>query len=63
MAKRIEAKDLNIYYGDFHAVESVNFTVEPRTVTAFIGPSGCGCPSQHRHGVPASQPVPRHVHS
>ena len=42
MAKRIEAKDLNIYYGDFHAVESVNFTVEPRTVTAFIGPSGCG---------------------
>ena len=42
MAKRIEAKDLNIYYGDFHAVESVNFTVEPRTVTAFIGPSEIG---------------------
>ncbi|AZZ38768.1 phosphate ABC transporter ATP-binding protein PstB [Acidipropionibacterium jensenii] len=42
MAKRIEVKDLNIYYGDFHAVESVELTVEPRTVTAFIGPSGCG---------------------
>ena len=42
MAKRIEVKDLNIYYGSFHAVESVNLTVEPRTVTAFIGPSGCG---------------------
>ena len=42
MAKRIEVKDLNIYYGKFHAVDSVSFTVEPRTVTAFIGPSGCG---------------------
>ena len=42
MAKRLDLNDVNIYYGDFHAVESVNFTVEPRTVTAFIGPSGCG---------------------
>ena len=42
MAKRIETKDLDIYYGSFHAVESVNLIVEPRTVTAFIGPSGCG---------------------
>ncbi len=42
MAKRIEVKDLDIYYGDFHAVEGVELTVEPRTVTAFIGPSGCG---------------------
>ncbi len=42
MAKRIEVKNLNIYYGDFHAVESVSLTVQPRTVTAFIGPSGCG---------------------
>ncbi|AXE37924.1 phosphate ABC transporter ATP-binding protein PstB [Acidipropionibacterium virtanenii] len=42
MAKRIEVEDLNIYYGDFHAVESVSLTVQPRTVTAFIGPSGCG---------------------
>ena len=42
MSKRIEAKSLNIFYGSFKAVEDVYFTVEPRTVTAFIGPSGCG---------------------
>ena len=42
MSKRIEVKDLNVYYGDFKAVEDVQLTVEPRTVTAFIGPSGCG---------------------
>ena len=42
MAKRIEAKNVDIYYGAFHAVEDVSLTVEPRTVTAFIGPSGCG---------------------
>ena len=42
MSKRIEVKDLNIYYGSFHAVNQVNLVVQPRTVTAFIGPSGCG---------------------
>ena len=42
MAKRIDVKDVDIYYGAFHAVEDVSMTVEPRTVTAFIGPSGCG---------------------
>ena len=42
MSKRIEVKDLNIYYGKFHAVSSVSLVVEPRSVTAFIGPSGCG---------------------
>ena len=42
MSKRIEVRDLNIYYGKFHAVSSVNLVVEPRSVTAFIGPSGCG---------------------
>ena len=42
MAKRIDVKDLDIYYGDFKAVEGVTLTVEPRSVTAFIGPSGCG---------------------
>ncbi|MEO3936677.1 phosphate ABC transporter ATP-binding protein PstB [Dermatophilaceae bacterium Soc4.6] len=42
MGKRIDVKDLNVYYGDFKAVEGVTMTVEPRTVTAFIGPSGCG---------------------
>ncbi|XVX19736.1 phosphate ABC transporter ATP-binding protein PstB [Actinomycetota bacterium] len=42
MAKRIDVKDLDIYYGKFKAVEGVTMTVEPRAVTAFIGPSGCG---------------------
>ena len=42
MSKRIEAKDLNVYYGDFLAVEGVTMNIEPRSVTAFIGPSGCG---------------------
>jgi phosphate transport system ATP-binding protein len=42
MSKRIEVNDLNVFYGDFLAVEDVNITIEPRTVTALIGPSGCG---------------------
>ncbi len=42
MAKRIDVQDLNVYYGDFKAVEDVSMTIEPRSVTAFIGPSGCG---------------------
>jgi phosphate transport system ATP-binding protein len=42
MAKRIDVKDLNVYYGGFKAVEGVTMTIEPRSVTAFIGPSGCG---------------------
>jgi len=42
VAKRIDVKDLNVYYGNFKAVEDVSMTVEPRSVTAFIGPSGCG---------------------
>jgi phosphate transport system ATP-binding protein len=42
MAKRIDVKDLDIYYGEFKAVEGVTMTVEPRSVTSFIGPSGCG---------------------
>src|ERR1044071_1008034 len=42
MAKRLDLKDVNIYYGAFHAVAGVSLSVEPRSVTAFIGPSGCG---------------------
>jgi phosphate transport system ATP-binding protein len=42
MSKRIEVKDLNVYYSKFLAVEDVSLTIEPRSVTAFIGPSGCG---------------------
>lgn len=42
MAKRLDLHDVNIYYGDFHAVQNVDLQVPPRSVTAFIGPSGCG---------------------
>ncbi|MDN5722997.1 MAG: phosphate ABC transporter ATP-binding protein PstB [Corynebacterium sp.] len=42
MAKRLDLKDVDIFYGDFHAVQNVNLAVPPRSVTAFIGPSGCG---------------------
>ena len=42
MSKRIETTDLNVYYGDFRAVEDVTITIQPRAITAFIGPSGCG---------------------
>lgn len=38
----IEAKDVNFYYGDFHALKDINMKMESNTVTAFIGPSGCG---------------------
>ncbi|MDP9430423.1 MAG: phosphate ABC transporter ATP-binding protein PstB [Actinomycetota bacterium] len=42
MAKRIDVSDLDIYYGNFRAVEGVNVSIEPRSITALIGPSGCG---------------------
>ena len=42
MAKSIDVSDLDIYYGDFLAVEGVNMTIKARSVTALIGPSGCG---------------------
>jgi phosphate transport system ATP-binding protein len=42
MARSIDVSDVNIYYGDFKAVEGVSLTIKARSVTAFIGPSGCG---------------------
>ncbi len=42
MAKNVQMKDVDIYYGTFHAVQGVNLSVPPKAVTAFIGPSGCG---------------------
>jgi phosphate transport system ATP-binding protein len=42
MAKRLDIKDLNLFYSKFHAVADVTLAVPPRSVTAFIGPSGCG---------------------
>jgi phosphate transport system ATP-binding protein len=42
VAKSIEVRDLNIYYGSFRAVEGVTMSIRPAQVTALIGPSGCG---------------------
>lgn len=38
----VEARNVNIYYGDFRAVKEINLQFEPRAITALIGPSGCG---------------------
>lgn len=38
----IKVKNLNLYYGDFHALKNVNMEIEEKKITAFIGPSGCG---------------------
>src|SRR5262245_655193 len=40
--KRLETKDVNLYYGDFQAVQGVTMNIEPNQVTALIGSSGCG---------------------
>jgi phosphate transport system ATP-binding protein len=39
---KLEAKDLNAYYGSFQALKNINIAIEEKAVTAFIGPSGCG---------------------
>lgn len=39
---KFEIKNMDFYYGDFHALKNINFTIEDKTITAFIGPSGCG---------------------
>lgn len=41
MAK-IKVNDLNLWYGDFHALKKVNGSFSSKTITAIIGPSGCG---------------------
>jgi len=38
----IDVEDLNVYYGDFHAVKDVTLPVRQNEITALIGPSGCG---------------------
>ncbi len=38
----IDIRDLNVFYGSFHAVGDVNFDIAKNRITALIGPSGCG---------------------
>ena len=40
--KPIEAKNVNVYYGDNHVLKDISVTIKENSVTAFIGPSGCG---------------------
>ena len=39
---KLEARDVNFYYDDFHALKGINMQIEKNSVVAFIGPSGCG---------------------
>ena len=39
---KIEVKDINFYYGTFHALKNISMEIEQNKVVAFIGPSGCG---------------------
>ena len=39
---KIAIKNLDLYYGSFHALKSVNMEIPEKKITAFIGPSGCG---------------------
>ena len=42
IAPKILIRDLNFYYGKFHALKNINLEIPEHKVTAFIGPSGCG---------------------
>ena len=39
---KLEIKDLNLYYGNFHALKDIQMDIPENEITAFIGPSGCG---------------------
>ena len=54
----IEARDMNIYYGSFRAVNSINLQIKPRQITALIGPSGCGKSTVLRAFNRMNDPVP-----
>ncbi|HHT04936.1 MAG TPA: phosphate ABC transporter ATP-binding protein [Hydrogenispora sp.] len=39
---KIRIEDLDLYYGDFHALKNINLKIKANAITALIGPSGCG---------------------
>ena len=39
---KIEIRDVNLFYNDFHALKGINLDISANEITAFIGPSGCG---------------------
>ena len=42
MSTKFSVSDLNLYYGNFHALKNINMEIPENEITAFIGPSGCG---------------------
>lgn len=42
MVNKIETREVNFWYGDFHALKGISMDIEEKSVVAFIGPSGCG---------------------
>ena len=42
MAEKFVVENLNLHYGDFHALKDINLSMNENEITAFIGPSGCG---------------------
>ena len=42
MENKITVRNLNLYYGSFHALKDVNMDIPKNEITAFIGPTGCG---------------------
>ena len=42
MGTKFDVKNLNLYYGKFHALKDVNMEIPEKKITAYIGPSGCG---------------------
>ena len=42
MVNKIETREVNFWYGDFHALKGISMDIEEKSVVTFIGPSGCG---------------------
>ena len=42
MMDKFEVKNMDLYYGSFHALKNINIAIPEKEITAFIGPSGCG---------------------
>ena len=42
MSEKFKISNLDLYYGDFHALKDINMSIGSNEITAFIGPSGCG---------------------
>lgn len=40
--EKFDIQNMELHYGDFHAIKNVNLNIPPNEITAFIGPSGCG---------------------